>query len=89
MAVATTSFLSLYKFIFNIGRQKKTITKNNVIFAICFNFFNFPTHKNLFNYTTHKNASDDMRIYRLWLHIAQQLHTLLCECVPMPETTVL
>ena len=44
-------------------------------------------HKNLFNYTTHKNASDDTRIYRLWLLTAHQLHTLLCECVAISETS--
>ena len=44
-------------------------------------------HENFFNYITHKNASDDTRIYRLWLHIAHQLHTLFCECVAIPETS--
>ena len=53
--------------------------KNNLIFSIRYNFV---------NYTTHKNASDDTRIYiRLWLHIAHQLYTLLCECFAMPETS--
>ena len=28
-----------------------------------------------------------MRIYRLWLPIAHQLHTLFCECVAIPETS--
>ena len=28
-----------------------------------------------------------MRIYRLWLHIARQLYTLLSECVAMAETS--
>ena len=31
----------------------------------------------------HKNASDDTRIYRLWLHIAH----FTCSCVAMPETS--
>ena len=37
----------------------------------------------------HESAFDDTRIYRLWLHIARQLHTLLCECVrvAMSETS--
>ena len=52
-----------------------------------YNCFNYPTHQNFFNYTTHRTASDETRIYRLWQHTAHQLHTLLCECVVIPETS--